>query len=324
MDHDGEDGVGRGQASSVTPRVSIVLPVFNGAAHLRQTLESVLGQTEGDFELIAIDDGSTDSSPAILAEYASRDTRIRLITQANAGITCALIRGCDAAGAPLLARHDCGDISRPDRLRRMMQLLSERPACVAVSCRVAFIGPEGEALFTTTHAEKDVRGPLLRAGIDALAAPPHAAAVIRTEAYRRVGGYRAEFYFAQDTDLWIRMAAVGDLCIADEVLYEARVEVHGISSLHRAEQLASAAIALAIRDAPNDAQRSALLREASTIRPAGRRLTRAMEAKGLYFIAACLRRRKDPRWRRYASCALRRNPLNMRSWLLILRGGATT
>lgn len=303
------------------PKISVVLPVFNGAADLPRTIESILGQTESDFELIAIDDGSTDETGALLAEYASRDTRIRVLTQPNAGLTRALIHGCDAARASLIARHDCGDVSHPDRLRRVSESLGAGRECVVACCEVAYTGPNGEALYTTAHAKRDLRGGLLRAGIgDIVSLPAGAAALMWADAYRKAGGYRAQFYFAQDVDLWIRLAALGELCIVPEALYEARINVRAISSIHRAEQFACAKIAVAVRDAPTESERAELLKQAATIRPKRRSFTRRVEAQALYFVATCLRKQNDPRWRAYASRALRCNALHLRSWLLLLRG----
>jgi hypothetical protein len=284
-------------------------------------MESILGQSVGDFELVAVDDGSTDASPEILGGYASRDSRIRVIRQANGGLTRALIRGCDAVQAPLIARQDCGDVSRRDRLRRMLELFDARSGCVVAAGECEFVGPGGETLYTTSHATKDLRGALLRAGIDdVVALPAGAAAVMRTEAYRRAGGYRAEFYFAQDVDLWIRMARLGEVSVDPEVLYDVRVGVGTISSLYRAEQVASAAIAIALRDATEEPQRAALLREAARIRPTPRAANAGAEANAHYFIASCLRRRHDRRWRGYARRAVSSHPLHLRSWLLLLRG----
>jgi glycosyltransferase involved in cell wall biosynthesis len=90
-------------------KLSVVMSVLNGAGDLARTLDSIFAQTERDFELIVIDDGSTDDTPSILARQS--DPRIRVITQPNEGLTRALIRGCEAARAPLIARHDCGDVS---------------------------------------------------------------------------------------------------------------------------------------------------------------------------------------------------------------------
>jgi len=324
MEGNGQGFGDGGQAPDVTPRISIVLPVFNGADRLGATLTSVLGQTETDHELIIVDDGSTDGTGSIVADYAGRDRRIRPLYQQNAGVTRALIRGCAAARAPLIARQDCGDLSRPERLRRMIAFMEARPACVVASSEVAHTGPEGELLYTTTHAARNVRESLLHDQLaDIVGLPHHGAAVFRLEAYRRAAGYRPEFYFGQDLDLWIRMATLGDICVANEVLYEARLDVGGISSVHRPEQIDSARLALAIRDARSDADASQLLSRASSIRPHRTARSRFVEAKALYFMAACLRERKDPRWRRYASRAIRSSPLHLRSWLLLIRSALT-
>lgn len=281
--------------SVVTPRVSVVLPVYNGAASLNRTIESVLAQTMRDFELIIVDDGSTDATPAVSGAF--HDDRIRVIRTENGGITRALITGCDSARAALIARQDCGDVSRPERLERILPLLE---TCVVAASQVAYCGPEGEPLYTTSHKSSNVHHALLHAGIDAIQSlPHHGSAVFRADAYHQSGGYRPQFYFAQDLDLWIRMAALGAVCITDEVLYEARVDVRAISSIHRDEQGASAAIALALRDGRGN------LAEAAAIRPRRRPFTRSTQAKALYFIASCLRRRQDPRWRRYALRAVR-------------------
>lgn len=320
----GDDGEGLGdggQAPAVTPRISIVLPVFNGAERLHATLTSILDQTESDYELIVVDDGSSDATPSILAEFAAGEARMRIISQPNGGLTQALIRGCAAARAPVIARHDCGDVSHPDRLRRMDHVLQERPSCVLVGCEVAYSGPQGETLYKTDHARKDLRAALLHAGVgDIVSLPAGAAALMRADAYHAAGGFRAEFYFAQDLDLWIRMAAQGDIAVVGDVLYEARVDVASISSLHRAEQVACATIAIAVRDAATIEQRSELLEEAARIRPRGHSAPRSLEARALHFIAACLQKQNDPRWRGYASRAVRRQPLAVRSWLLLLRG----
>ena len=76
------------------PDVSVVMSVYNGAAALRTTLDSVLAQDDCDFEFVVVNDGSTDDSGSILDAYAARDLRLRVIHQANTGLTPAVIRGC--------------------------------------------------------------------------------------------------------------------------------------------------------------------------------------------------------------------------------------
>jgi glycosyltransferase involved in cell wall biosynthesis len=271
--------------------------VYNGALSLAATIDSVFTQTERDLELIVVDDGSTDATAAILRGYS--DPRMRVIRQENGGITRALIRGCEAARAAVIARQDCGDVSRPERFERLLPVLE---TCVLAASEVAYIAPEGEAMYTTSHASKNIRDGLLHSGIDTIESlPHHGSAIFRADAYTRAGGYRAQFYFAQDLDLWIRMAALGDVCILGEVLYEARTSVGAISSVHRREQIASAELAIALRDGGD----TSLLEQAATIRPKKRAQSRLTEARAFYFIAACLRRNKDARWRRYGWRAVR-------------------
>ena len=277
--------------------ISVVMSVYNGATTLASTLDSILGQTLRDFECIVVDDGSTDDTPRILTAYSARDPRIRVIRQDNGGITRALIAGCEAAKSAVIARQDCGDLSRPERLERMLPLLE---TCVVAASQVLYTGPNGEPLYTTAHSSKNVHHSLLHGDVGTIQSlPHHGSAVFRADAYRQSGGYRPQFYFAQDLDLWIRMAALGDFCITGDVLYEARIDAGAISSIHRREQVASAIISIALRDGGGS------LEDAAAIRPARRPITRSERAKGLYFIASCLRRRSDPRWRGYAFRAVR-------------------
>jgi glycosyltransferase involved in cell wall biosynthesis len=306
----------------VTPRISVVLPVHNGAPHLARTIESILGQSEGDLELIAVDDGSSDATGSILTAYASRDPRVRVVTQAHGGVTRALIRGCELVTGPLIARQDCGDLSHPERLKRMLLLFAEHPSCVLAASEVEFIGPGGETLFTTSHALKDIRGGLLRGEVNEISLPAHPAAVMRADAYRQTGGYRSEFYFAQDLDLFVRMAVLGNVHIEPEALYQASIRAGTISNVYGAQQLASATIAVALRDVLDDAKREALLSEVAAIRPTpvARARNKGSAGSADYFIAACLRQRHDPRWQRYATRAVSHDPLHLRAWLLLIRG----
>src|SRR5262245_15036509 len=95
------------------PAISVLMPVYNAGRFLAPALDSVLAQTFADFELIAIDDGSGDASGAVLAEYAVRDQRIRIFAQENRGIVATLNRALELARAPIVARMDADDLSRP-------------------------------------------------------------------------------------------------------------------------------------------------------------------------------------------------------------------
>src|SRR6185436_4545819 len=117
------------------------------ADSLRETLDSILAQEGADFELIAVDDGSTDGSGEILDEYAARDSRVRVLHQENRGLTQALIAGCAAANGTFIARHDAGDRSASDRLRKQRALFDREPRLVLAACTTEITGPRGEHLY---------------------------------------------------------------------------------------------------------------------------------------------------------------------------------
>ena len=289
-------------------KLSVVMAVFNGARTLEATLQSILTQTERDFELIAIDDGSTDDTPAILARC--NDPRLRVITQANAGLTRALIRGCAEARADLIARHDCGDRSRPERFARQLALLAKGHA--VVSCATRFVDGDGDFLYVSRANGEDVRRSLLDDDARAIhALPHHGSAMFRRDAYERAGGYREQFRVAQDLDLWIRIARDGGtFAIDDEVLYEATIDTRSISGTARDAQVRLTEIAVALRDGHGS------LDDARAVQPA--RMTPRGEAAALYFIGKCLLRQKNPKGLRVLRDAVRRDPLHWRSWLSML------
>ena len=93
--------------------LTVVMSVYNGGPYVRPAIESILTQSIRDFEFLIVDDGSTDGSTRILEEYARRDSRIRLIRQANAGTIASLIKACGLVATPYIARMDADDISAP-------------------------------------------------------------------------------------------------------------------------------------------------------------------------------------------------------------------
>lgn len=305
-----------------SPQVSVVTSVYNGAATLRESLQSVLSQEGVDFEFIVVDDGSTDSSGKILAEFERVDRRIRVIRQENRGLTRALIRGCAAAGGNYIARHDCDDLSLPGKLSKELCAITAQPGIALVSCGSRFVGPGGELLYELSSVGGDATDELLTLDPKRLRGPTrHGSTLFRRDLYEYVGGYRKQFYFAQDLDLWTRLVEHGRHVVIPDILYQVSVTLGSISSLQRNRQVACASVILEcarLRRA-GLAEESALAM-ASAILPDGKVAQASERAAALYFVGACLRRRRDPRARQYFREALREYPLHVRSAMGLILG----
>ncbi|MBR1921177.1 MAG: glycosyltransferase [Kiritimatiellae bacterium] len=117
------------------PKVSVIIPVYNVEDYLRQCLDSVVNQTLRDIEVICVDDGSTDASPAILAEYAAKDPRVKVISQPNAGAGAARNRGLDVARGDYLFFFDPDDYAEPDMLGALVARADETGAEVVIAGR---------------------------------------------------------------------------------------------------------------------------------------------------------------------------------------------
>jgi len=302
----------------MTPITTFVLAAYNAADAISETIESILGQTDRDFELIVVDDGSSDGTPEILARYAALDARMRVITQANAGITRALIAGCAVARGKYIARHDSGDWSDAGRLAAQRTILDADSEVVFVSCWTEFVGPEREPLFTSrgpAEAVQPVRIIDVTREHGIIGCPTHHGSVLfRRDAYERAGGYRREFYYGQDWDLWYRLAANGKFQIVPRILYFARIDEKSISSASREPQRRLARLShAALLARASGASEAAILAEASAVLP--RRGRWCVRARGFYFIGEALRRNADPRARRYFGRAVRSCPLHVKAWI---------
>lgn len=209
--------------------ISVVLPVFNAAATLAEAAKSILDQTYSKFEIVVVDDGSTDSSPDILSSLAAHDRRIRVIRTANRGVAEALNTGIATAQGDLIARMDADDISEPTRFEKQVAHLAQYKTCVAVGCGVTAIDDNGFPLPKRTHFTSGVR---LRDRCKGFRhfppSPPtipHPTAMIRSAALKAIGGYRPCFRSAQDRDLWWRLSQLGEIhCIPDRLLRYRRHE----------------------------------------------------------------------------------------------------
>lgn len=194
-----------------SPRVSIVLPVHNGAAFLDEAMQSVLGQTFADFELICVDDGSTDATPAILARYAAADDRIRIITnRPNKGLPGALNTGFAAARGPLHTWTSDDNIARPHMLERLVQTLDANPDAAIAHANYSVIDGQGRVIgFQKVGPASEI---LFGNRIGA-------AFLYRAEVTESLGGYDTALFGVEDYDFWLRAARRFHFVTLDEDLY---------------------------------------------------------------------------------------------------------
>jgi GT2 family glycosyltransferase len=206
--------------SAPTPAISVLMPVYNAGRFLAPAVESVLAQTFSDFELIAIDDGSSDDSGKVLAAFAARDTRIRVFGQENRGIIATLNRALELARAPLVARMDADDLSRPDRFAKQVGYLGEHPEIAVLSGAMDLIDASGTYVRTDMFptAPDEVRNELQRRNCVA-----HPAVMARTEVLRAAGRYRNTALYAEDYDLWLRISERNQIANLSDVLLSYRV-----------------------------------------------------------------------------------------------------
>lgn len=133
--------------------VSIITPCYNGAKYIGETLECVMAQTYTDWEMIVVDDGSTDKSTEIVRAYASKDRRIRLVQQPNAGSSAARNNGIRQADGQYIALLDADDFWMPEFLERQIAFLKEKKA-ICVSCAYGRINEKSEDILSPIRPKK--------------------------------------------------------------------------------------------------------------------------------------------------------------------------
>lgn len=190
------------------PVVSVLMPCYNAARTLTSTLESLAQQTLPDFELIAVDDGSTDETVEILQDW---DERLHLLSLDHGGIVKALNAGLEACQAVYIARMDADDLAHPERLARQVAFLEQHPETAVVGCRVRGYPPDkvraGFSIYldwqNSLLTDEDIRREIF---VESPLA--HPSVVMRKDWLMQVGGYQ-EHGWPEDYDLWLRLYLAG-------------------------------------------------------------------------------------------------------------------
>lgn len=206
------------------PTVSVILPVFNGARFLQECVDSILNQTFSDFELICIDDGSTDETMQILASYD--DDRIKIITQKNSGIVAALNNGLEIAQGHYIARMDADDICMPNRFSAQVDFLDTHSDVAVVGSFVTVINAQGKSV-DKWHIPVTPRWVRKRLWLF----PPvyHPTVMVRANVIKSVGGY-PDVKHVEDYALWIRLSRTQAMANIPQRLLQYRIHDQNVSS----------------------------------------------------------------------------------------------
>ncbi|BFU94016.1 MAG: hypothetical protein NTNFB02_07380 [Nitrospira sp.] len=203
-------------ADSETPLVSVLLPVYNGDKYLRAAIESMLSQSFADFELIVIDDGSTDRSAEVIRAF--QDSRIRAYRQENQGLAETLNRAIELSRGNYLARQDQDDVSLPQRLENQVAYMNSHPHCGLVGTWAEIVTGTEATGRVHRHASENS---LLK--FDLLFDNPfvHSSVMLRKSAVKTVGLYSTDpdRQPPEDYELWSRLAREWDVANIPEILH---------------------------------------------------------------------------------------------------------
>lgn len=189
------------------PIVTVLMPVFNSGMYLKAAIDSVLAQSFADFELLLINDGSTDDSESIIQTY--NDHRIRAFyNEKNSGLIATLNRGISLARGIYIARMDADDICLPQRLALQVAFLEQHPEISFVATTIKLIDEAGRERGTWDLDQQTTTPQSIRATLPQKNCIAHPTAMGRTEAFRKYG-YNAAQLHTEDYDLWLRVLNSG-------------------------------------------------------------------------------------------------------------------
>lgn len=218
-------------SDSKQPQVTVLMPVYNASTYLREAIDSVLSQTFTDFELLMINDGSTDESVSIIDSYD--DPRIRLLhNDKNLGVIDTLNKGLAEAKGEWIARQDADDISHSERLEKQVQVLEQDSEVALVGSWMQLVDTDNQELGVWQYPESSNR---IRWASLFNSAVGHPTVMFRANLVRKAGGYSADFPHAEDFDLWSRLLEYGQFKNIGESLVRYRVHSQAVSTLKQQE-----------------------------------------------------------------------------------------
>ena len=219
------------------PAISVLMGFYNEAKYLPEALDSILAQTFQDFEIILVDDGSTDASRSIADAYALKDSRIRVFHNQNQGLTKSLNFGVEHCTAKYIARMDADDISLPERFARQVEFMEANPDVICSGTGVMLMDPYGVPVRPVTEVyeshQEIVAGLYSGVGTSLV----HPSIIMRADILQSCGGYNSKYRTAQDLDLYLRLAEKGRLANILDILLCYRQHLASTNSAKREMQM---------------------------------------------------------------------------------------
>jgi glycosyltransferase involved in cell wall biosynthesis len=215
------------------PSISVVMVAWNVEHFLAEAIESILGQSFKDFEFIIIDYGSTDNSKTIIASYAARDSRILFREIPHCSLPQARNAACQLARGQYMAIMDADDTCPPDRLLSEIDFMERHPDVALLGGAAEWMNASGQTLFV--HVNPTGHQEIMSAMVTGCALY-HPTALLRKQAFTRVGGYRTAFHASHDYDLFLRVAELYECANLKQVLLKRRIHPHQLSLHKRAQQ----------------------------------------------------------------------------------------
>jgi glycosyltransferase involved in cell wall biosynthesis len=227
---------------SKEPLVSVLIPVKNGSRFIDEAVESIISQTWKNLEIIIIDDGSSDDTMEKLKLLAAKDTRIELQKSQGTGFVDALHQAATLAKGSYLARMDADDICLPNRLSTQMKIMMDRPDLVVLGTAAMQIDEVGRehGIMRMPSNSQTVRKQLRHSSCVI-----HPSVIMRSEAFKKCGGFRKPFMHALDYDLWLRMSRIGEIGNLPKILMYYRVHEESVTANNGKKQALKSAAAIA-------------------------------------------------------------------------------
>lgn len=216
-------------------KLSVVMCAYNDEDYVGAAVESVLGQTYGDFDYIIVNDGSSDGTLDTLQGFAKADKRITIISRENGGTTKATVTGMNAATSDYVARMDADDLCVPDRFERQVAVLDARPECVAVTSHFEHFHDDGKIKMVSDEVGPEELIGLYNGFANRIGG--HGQVMFRRDAYLKAGGYDPHFRYSQDYDLWCRLLHLGRFAVIEDILYRWRVGYGSTTDKNKEPQL---------------------------------------------------------------------------------------